>query len=155
MAQTREILLAADAVAKALDITIAAARKRFQRGQIPAVKMGRQWRVKQSVLQVFIDRLTAARPLTIAEANTLDPIEDLSGAHQEKRRHGVSLVHEMTQTAVTVINHGSILWEHPSLFDTPQLDLVEQIDAALRAMEALKSYLVQHMRCDDVDHTSS
>jgi excisionase family DNA binding protein len=54
MTQRLDKLLAADDVANALGITIYAARKRMQRGQLPAVKMGRQWRVKQSALQAYI-----------------------------------------------------------------------------------------------------
>lgn len=54
MTQRKEKLLAADAVAEILGITTYAARKRIQRGQIPAVKMGRRWRVKESALQAYI-----------------------------------------------------------------------------------------------------
>ena len=59
MAQRKEKLLAVDAVAEILDITIDAARKRIQRGQLPAVKMGRKWRVKETALQAYIAGLTS------------------------------------------------------------------------------------------------
>jgi excisionase family DNA binding protein len=57
MAKRLDKLLAAAEVADVLGITLYAARKRMQRGQLPAVKMGRQWRVKQSALQAYIASL--------------------------------------------------------------------------------------------------
>lgn len=59
MARRSDRLLAAASVAKILDITTEAARKRIQRGQIPAVKFGREWRVKDSDLQAYIKNLHA------------------------------------------------------------------------------------------------
>lgn len=45
-------------VAETLGVTLDSARKRLSRGQIPgAVRLGREWRVKQSVFQQWIATL--------------------------------------------------------------------------------------------------
>lgn len=65
MSRTKELspinnerLLTPIQVAEILGVTVDSARKRLARGQIPgAVRLGREWRVKQSVLQAWIAAL--------------------------------------------------------------------------------------------------
>jgi excisionase family DNA binding protein len=53
-----ETLLTAIDVAAHLGKTVDAARKMIRRGQIPgAVRLGREWRVKRSVFQVYLANL--------------------------------------------------------------------------------------------------
>ena len=53
-----EILLTPAQVAGRLSKSVYAVRKMIVRGQIPgAVKLGREWRVKESVFTQFIDEL--------------------------------------------------------------------------------------------------
>ena len=56
--QALETLLTAIDVAKHLGKTVDAASKMMQRGQIPGtVRLGREWRVKQSFFQIYLQNL--------------------------------------------------------------------------------------------------
>ena len=57
-AMTTETLLAPVQIAARLSKSVDAVRKMIVRGQIPgAVKLGREWRVKESVFDQFIEEL--------------------------------------------------------------------------------------------------
>ena len=57
-----DTLLSAKEVARRLDITIEAARKRMQRGSLPTRRLGRLLRVRASELQAYIDNLPRKTP---------------------------------------------------------------------------------------------
>ena len=55
-------LLTSKQVASTLNMTPEAVRHRMRRQQLPGVKMGREWRMKASDLQAYIDSLTGTPP---------------------------------------------------------------------------------------------